>query len=350
VKADRAVSNWLFVLAFMVFGMVAGGGHARTIGASFIMQSWQPVTGFLPPLTALDWARQFALFQQTAIFHARPISLAQYKALFWPTFLDRDWGRLMALVFLVPLGWFLLKRRVSFAMAGWLLGIFAAGGAQAVFGWYMVETGLHPGVLTPSPEWGAPHFAVGMLIFGALLWTALSIRNPAAAGNAPHLRPWANASIGLIFVTMCFGALVATSNALSVFNTFPLMDGRLIPPGMFTQTPATVQFFHRTLASLTTFTVLTTVVLGLREAGLTQGQRDLFLALGGLVALQFLLGMVTIVLGSGSLGYIHELNAVLLLACALAARHSLGSGRFFKKKLRKKLLISLGPAGDTSTG
>ncbi len=338
MKQNRAVSNWLFLLCIMVLGMVAGGGHARTIGASFIMQSWQPVTGFLPPMNAAAWAAQFALFQHTAVFQAHPMSLAAYKTLFWPMFLDRDWGRLMALVFLLPLAWFCWTRQISMRLALWLVGIFAAGGAQALFGWYMVQTGLHPGVLTPPTAWAAPHFIAAMLILCALLWTALTLRNPSPASAAPYLRPWVSGSILLVFLTMAFGALVATTNAIAVFNTFPLMDGRLIPPGLFAQTQATVQFFHRALATLTALTVLVTAVLGLREARLAQGQRDLFLLLAGLVCLQYLLGMATLVLGSQNLGFIHELNAVLLLATAVATRHSLGSGRFFEKKLRKKLL------------
>ncbi len=350
MKPNRAVANWLFLLCIMVFGMVMGGGHARTIGASFIMQSWQPVTGFLPPMNAAAWAAQFALFQKTSVYQAHPIDLAAYKALFWPMFLDRDWGRLMALVFLFPLGWFWWTKQVSSRLALWLICIFAAGGAQALFGWVMVQTGLHPGVLTPPPLWAAPHFLAAMLILCALLWTALSLRNPSPVCAAPYLRPWVSASVLLVFLTMGFGALVATTNAISVFNTFPLMDGRLIPAGLFAQTQATVQFFHRGLATLTALTVLVTAVLGLREASLTQGQRDMFLALAGLVAVQYLLGMATIVLGSQKLGFIHELNAVLLLATAVATRHSLGSGRFFEKKLRKKLLLQGSPVGETRTG
>ena len=48
-KGDRLVSLWLLVLCGMVFGIVAGGGHARTIGAGYIIQVWHPVTGFIPP-------------------------------------------------------------------------------------------------------------------------------------------------------------------------------------------------------------------------------------------------------------------------------------------------------------
>ncbi len=331
---DRAVGNWLLLLAFMVFGMTAGGGHVRTIDASFAIETWQPVTGFIPPLNAAAWAHMFGLYQQTAQFQAQPVSLVQFKAMFWPMFWDRNWGRLMALVFLVPFAVFAWQRRLPKRLMLWVLAIFAAGGGQAAFGWYMVRTGLQPGVVMPPPLWAAPHFLSAMLIFIALLWTGLTVKRPAAppVEGLAWLRPWALASVVLVFVTMGFGALVATTNAITVFHSFPLMDGHLVPPGLFALHPlgmnflankAAVQFFHRLLATLTVLTVLATAVLGLRATDQHPALRDNFLLLAGLVALQYLLGMATIVMGAAELGYVHELNAVLVLAAAICALHGL---------------------------
>jgi cytochrome c oxidase assembly protein subunit 15 len=172
-----------------------------------------------------------------------------------------------------------------------------------------------------------------MLIFAALLWTALTVRTPEPAPieNAAFLKPWLNASIFLILVTMGLGALVAANNAITVFNTFPTMDGRWVPAGFsslhplalnFIANPATVQFDHRLLATLTALITIITAILGLRT-NLPPGPRDAFLALTGFIALQYLLGMITILAGSAELGFVHELNAVLLLTAAIIARHSL---------------------------
>ncbi len=331
---DKAVGNWLLLLAFMVFGMVAGGGHVRTIGASFAIQSWQPVTGFIPPLSAASWAHLFALYQQTAQFKAQPVTLAAFEALFWPMFWDRNWGRLMALVFLIPFALFVWQRRLPRRLMAWFLAIFLAGAAQAAFGWYMVLTGLQPGILMPPPLWAAPHFIAAMLIFMALVWTGLTVKRPVppVVEGAAWLRPWALASVLLLLLTMGFGALVATTNAITMFHSFPLMNGHLVPPGLFALQPfwwnffankATVQFFHRGLATLTFLTVLATALFGLRGADRHPGLRDNFLVLAGLLALQYVLGMATAVLGAPELGYVHELNAVLLLAASLCALHGL---------------------------
>jgi cytochrome c oxidase assembly protein subunit 15 len=338
-KPDRLVGNWLLLLCVMVFGMVAGGGHARTIGAGYILQVWRPFTGFIPPLGQADWNYLFGLYQQTAQYQAmhQAMDMAQFKALFWPMFLDRVWGRIMAVVFAVPLLLFWWRERVSSRLAVWLLVMFGAGGAQAVFGWLMVKTGMEPGVLSPPPQWLAPHFLSGMVIFAALFWTALSVKKPVpdVIEGGAYLKPWLNGCIGLILVTMGMGALVAATNAVTVFNTFPTMDGHWVPVGYAAMHPlwlnfianqAAVQFDHRVLATATALVVMATVVMGLRQ-DLPAGPRDAFLVLGGLIGVQYLLGMITIILGSAGLGYVHELNAVLLLAAAVAARHGLRGTR-----------------------
>jgi cytochrome c oxidase assembly protein subunit 15 len=333
MKPDKVLGNWCLILAAMVFGMVIGGGHARTIGAGFSIQLWRPITGFIPPMNAADWSYLFGLFQKTAQYQAHPISLDEYKSLFWPMFLDRCWGRLMALVFLLPAAWFFATGRLRGRALLWMGFIFALGAFQAIYGWYMVLQGQKPGVLSPPPLWAGPHLLAAMLIFAALIWTGLTFRTPAPplVPGTMALRRWTSASMLLLYLTMGFGALVATSNAITVFNSFPQMDGHWLPPGMLADHPlwqnfiankATVQFCHRLLATITALTVLTTAVIGLR-ATLPPRLRDVLLLLAGLVALQYLLGMTTIVLGSNELGFVHELNAVLLFATVVTARHQL---------------------------
>ncbi len=311
----------------MVFGMAAGGGHAREINAGYAIQVWQPITGFLPP----DWPQLFALFKQTAQYQAHPITMPQFQALVWPMFWDRVWGRLMALVFLIPFTIFLVQRRISRPLALRLALIFAAGMGEAVFGWLMVLTGRQPGVLSPPAVWDAPHFAVAIAIFGTLLWSGLSELYPRPVLAPPAVQTALTASATLIITTILFGALTAATHAISVYNTFPLMDGALIPAKFWALTPgwtnfianqATVQFCHRALATLTALTVLATAALGLR-AELPQGLKDLFLLLAGLVFLQFLLGMVTILTAARDIGYIHGLTAFALLATALTLRFHL---------------------------
>ena len=336
---DRLVGNWLLIICAMIFGMVVGGGHARTIGAGFSILVWQPFFGFIPPVSHPAWMHLFGLYRQTdqyRLLHPT-MTLAQFQALFWPMFIDRAWGRLMGVVFAVPLALFWWRGRISSRLALWLAALFCAGAAEATMGWYMVKTAFAPGVTTPPPAWLAPHFCAAMLIFGAMLWTALTVKRPVPEpiNGAASLKPWLNASIGLIIVTMGAGALVAATNAITVFNTFPTMDGRWLPPNAATLQPfwlnlldnrSTVQFDHRVLATLTAVTVLVTAVLGLR-APLSAKARDRFLILAGLVSLQYILGMTALVAAMPEIGFVHELNAVLLLASCICSRHAVRGAR-----------------------
>ncbi len=334
-RPDRLVGNWLLLICVMIFGMVVGGGHVRTIGAGFALQVWQPVMGFVPPLTHHAWERLFALYQATPQFQALhpTMTLAQFKSLAWPMMLDRDWGRLMALAFAIPLALFWWRKRISSRLALWLGLLFAAGAGEAVMGWLMTYQGRYGGILHPSPLFLAPHLIVAMLIFTAMLWTALTIRNPEPVPIAGHmtLRALLTASIVLIIATIGLGALVAATHANKVFNTFPLMDGHALPPHAlklhplwlnFLANKSTVQFDHRIVATITTLVVVVAAVMGLR-ASLGPKARDLFLLLAGLVSLQYILGMTALLSGMGSIGYLHELNAVLLLAACVACRHAL---------------------------
>jgi cytochrome c oxidase assembly protein subunit 15 len=256
--------------------------------------------------------------------------MAEFQALVWPMYLDRLWGRLMALTFLIPFGIFLAQRRISRALALRLAAIFLAGAAEAVFGWYIVLTGRQPGILSPPALWVAPHFFFAILIFAALLWTALSELYPTRAQTTGP-KHFLSASAVLLVTTMSLGSLVAATHAITVYNTFPLMDGQLIPAKYLALAPAwqnfvtnqaTVQFDHRLLATITAFTVLTTATLGLR-ADLPQPLKDLFLLMAALVFVQFLLGMVTILTAWKTLGYIHGLTAFALLATTITLRFHL---------------------------
>ena len=327
------VSGWLLVICAMIFGMVIGGGEVRTIGAGFAVQRWQPMTGILPPLTHEAWLRLFGLYQQTRQYKALhpTMSLAQFQALAWPVIVDRDWGRLMALVFALPLAWFWVRGWIGARLGWWLLGLFGAGVGEAVLGWVMTDQGM-AGLLRPSPLYLAPHLLLAMLIFSAMLWTALTLRHPepVVIEGYDRLRQLLSVSVVLIILTIGVGALVAGSGGLHVDHSFPLMNGHIFPrrgwalhPVWFNlvANPRTVQFEHRVLASVTSLVVIIAAVIGLR-APLGARVRDWFLLLAGLIALQFILGMSVVVSGIGDLGYVHELTAVALLAVCIACRHA----------------------------
>src|SRR5260221_4938300 len=241
----RAVAAWLIACAAMIFLMVVLGGVTRLTESGLSITEWQPITGILPPLSEAAWQAEFAKYRdipQFQLVHAW-MSLDDFKAIFFWEWLHRLWGRLIGVAFAVPFLWFVLRRRVPPGLAPRLAFILVLGGMQGVLGWVMVKSGLVDRVEVSQYRLVA-HLGLALIIYAALLWTAMDLLRPEllrpGAGAAPPTGPLhaaAGAVAALVFVTMLAGGFVAGLNAGLTYNTFPLMDGRLVPEGYLQLSP-----------------------------------------------------------------------------------------------------------------
>lgn len=261
----RAVALWLFVMCALVYAMVILGGVTRLTQSGLSMVNWHPVVGWLPPTSETEWQKRFTQYQQFPEYKKKNfgMTLSDFKGIFWLEFLHRLLGRLIGIAFLLPFLWFALRGRLDRRLVPKLAAMFVLGGLQGLMGWYMVESGLvnRPDV---SQYRLTAHLGLAVAIYGLMLWTALGLLAEArgerirAAALGP--RRLALTVATLIAVTMLSGGLVAGLDAGFAYNTFPLMDGRLVPPGAYGLHPwwlsafediATVQFDHRVLAMAT---------------------------------------------------------------------------------------------------
>lgn len=332
----RMVAFWLFAVCFMILGMVALGGATRLTGSGLSIMEWKPVAGVLPPLSHADWEKLFGLYKeipQYALLHPG-MGLSGFKQLFWLEWTHRLWGRLIGLVFLLPLIWFWATGRIERRLRPRLVVIFLLGGLQGAVGWFMVASGFFPDSTAVAPARLVVHLSLALVLYAAILWTGLSLLRPEAdpGPGAPWVRRLATASVTLIAITIVAGGFVAGTHAGFVYNTFPLMDGHLIPQNYDHLSPflhnitanlAAVQFDHRVLATLTALTVLATVAAGL-AAKLPLYARGAVLALGAAVLAQYCLGVATLLsVVAVPLAVAHQSMAVLLLTAALVTRHAL---------------------------
>lgn len=320
----RIVGWWLFALAAMVFVMVVIGGLTRLTNSGLSMVEWRPVTGWLPPLSDAAWESTFRAYQATPEYrHVNAgMSVAEFKAIFWLEYIHRLWGRLIGVAFFVPFIFFLARGWLDRKLAPRLALVFVLGGLQGALGWFMVASGLvdRPDV---SQYRLVAHFGAALVIYVALLWIGLGLVVRSPPWNPSRGLGKAAFGVGaLIFIAMLSGGFVAGTNAGFAYNTFPLMDGRLVPDGLWTISPAylnvfenitTIQFIHRLLAAC----VLAAVVsfwLFARNRTLPQRAR---LAVHGLLAaalLQVALGISTLVLVMPTaLAALHQANGVVLL-------------------------------------
>jgi heme a synthase len=316
-----AIAVWLLISAALVFAMVVVGGVTRLTHSGLSIVEWQPLIGAIPPLNEADWEALFAKYRETPEFRLvnHDMDLAGFKGIFWWEYIHRLLGRLIGLVYLLPFLWFLARGMVDRPLAWKLWGIFALGALQGAMGWYMVMSGLVEDPRVSHFRLTA-HLGLALVIFAAQLWVALQILRP---GTAPgHNGRFAAALAGIVFLMALSGGFVAGLRAGYAYNTFPLMNGHLIPPEILQLEPwwrnffynmATVQFVHRAF-----FWVLLVLVPLLWWKTRGTAASTAASALVAAFVLQAALGISTLLLGVPvTLGAAHQGGAVLLLAAAL---------------------------------
>jgi heme a synthase len=333
----RAVAAWLFVCCALVFAMVVVGGVTRLTHSGLSITEWQPIVGTLPPLTDAQWSAAFQKYQATPEYNQvnRGMSLEAFKGIFWWEYFHRLLGRAIGVVFLLPLLWFAARRRVPSGTAPMLIGIFMLGALQGALGWYMVTSGLVDDPRVSHFRLTA-HLGLAFVIFAAMFWTALSLLAPgrlASSARIESLGRNANALACLVFVMVLSGGLVAGIRAGFAYNSFPLMNGQVVPPEIMMIDPwylnffnnmATVQFDHRLLAwalalLIPLFWWRVRVTPEISRRGRIAAH--LFLAL---LVVQFALGVCTVLFVVPlPLAAAHQAGALLLFAASLNVAHAL---------------------------
>jgi cytochrome c oxidase assembly protein subunit 15 len=332
----RAVAYWLLGVAVLVWIMVAIGGATRLTGSGLSIMEWAPLAGTLPPLSEAEWQRLYDLYRtipQYALLN-QGFGLDGFKEIFWLEWIHRLWGRLIGLAYAAGLAWFWLRGRIPAGYKPTLLGLLALGGLQGAVGWYMVASGFEADRTAVSPYRLVIHLGLALVIYAALVWTALGLLRPerSALPAARPLRVLVIVAVVAVVAAMLAGGFVAGIRAGFSYNTFPLMDGRLVPEGYLDLDPwwrnltanvAAVQFNHRLLATLAALDAAAAAAVAWRllPAG---RERTAVMFLLGAVALQYALGVATLLwVVPVSLGTLHQAAAVLVLTAALVALHAL---------------------------
>lgn len=329
-RRQRIIGLWLLLMGGMLVVMVVLGGLTRLTNSGLSMVEWRPMTGWLPPLTHLAWEQAFTAYQAFPEYQKvnAGMTLTQFQEIYWLEYIHRLWGRLIGVAFAVPLIFFLARRWIDRPLGWKLVGIFLLGGLQGLLGWYMVKSGMvdRPDV---SQYRLVAHLGMALIIYGAILWVAMGLLMGAAPAAKPALVRAAarvKAVAALVLLTMLSGGFVAGLDAGYAYNTFPLMDGDLIPTQVFASSPwwlslfedvTTVQFMHRVLATATLVVVL---ILRWTLVGVpmpASARRPINL-LTAWVLVQFSLGVATLLsLVALPLAALHQASALVLFTLAL---------------------------------
>jgi heme a synthase len=330
----RAVGRWLLAVAAMVWAMVALGGATRLSGSGLSIMEWAPIMGTVPPMSDAEWQRLYDLYRtipQYALVN-EGFGMEGFKRIFWLEWAHRFWGRAIGLVYAAGLAWFWVRGRIPAGLKGRLLLLLVLGGLQGAVGWFMVASGFEADRTAVSPWRLVAHLGLALALYAALFWTALGLLSTPREAAAPaawrSVRRQVQAAAWLLAAAMLAGGFTAGIRAGLDYNTFPLMDGRLVPEGYWRLEPAwrnlfenvaAVQFHHRLLATLASLAAFGAAFAAWRR--LPEGPaRRACLGLGAAVALQYALGVATLLLVVPAwLGTLHQGTAVLVLTAALLA-------------------------------
>jgi cytochrome c oxidase assembly protein subunit 15 len=326
---DRLVRGWLVAIAALIAIMVLVGGATRLTESGLSIVEWKPVTGALPPLNQEQWTMAFEAYKSIPQYRQlnAGMSLDEFKTIFWWEWSHRMLGRAIGVAYLLPFLWFLWRGALGAELRRRLWLIFALGALQGAVGWWMVASGLSQRVEVSQYRL-ATHLVLALLIFAGLVWTLRRLGEGAPPAASVRLKVTAVALLVLTFVQLYLGALVAGLRAGKIYNTWPDIDGALIPSAarLFFEVPwwrnlfdntLTVQFEHRMVAYAL---FLTAILHALDAVGSRASKRVVHGAmwLAGAVTLQATLGILTLLYQVPiDLALSHQAGAIAVLTLAV---------------------------------
>lgn len=329
---NTAVMRWLFIFAGIVSFLVVFGGFVRLTRSGLSIVEWHPISGSLPPMGEAAWQEEFAKYQQTPEYLKVNfgMTLEEYKFIFYMEWFHRNIARFAGLVYAIPVFYFLFKKAIPWREFGiyFVMGMLFI--SQAVVGWIMVASGL---VDRPSVSHFnlTIHLLLALTLFSFALWTALGHKfGFPEAGNKAKWSLASRLSVGallILLIQITYGGFTAGLKAGHVSDTWPLMLGRLVPPGLFSsfinlfEDPFTIVFIHRWFAWLGLLAVPYVFWVVRRQnypADIQNGLKWLI----GVVALQITLGILTVLSYVNIVvALIHQANAIVLLGLAIYFIH-----------------------------
>jgi cytochrome c oxidase assembly protein subunit 15 len=321
-KGRRAVGFWLLGVALVILAMITIGGLTRLTGSGLSITEWKPIMGAIPPLNEHEWADAFAKYQRIPqyVLENRGMTLASFKGIFWWEWIHRFLGRLLGVAFFVPFVWFAAVGAIKRSEAPRFVVLFLLGGLQGFIGWWMVTSGLETRV-SVSQYRLAIHLGAALLLLVAILWIALEyLRGGKSTG-------WSKRATGfavLVYAQMLLGALVAGLHAGLIYNTWPDMNGHLLPEDPlylsplwrnFFENEGLAQFDHRIGAYIVAACAAWIYLQGIKLSGYAKVSAK---AVAIVTTFQIFLGITTLLLMAPEwLAAAHQVTAALLLCAAV---------------------------------
>ena len=327
ISHSGQIRIWLLSTIIMVILMILIGGVTRLTESGLSMVEWRPLWGFLPPISQFEWNRVFELYMKSPeyIFKNKGMSLEEFKKIFFWEYFHRLWGRLIGIIFIIPLLFFIIVKKIPKSILSKLFLILFLGGLQGFIGLWMVKSGLVNDP-TVSQYRLTIHLSNALLILSLLIWVYLDVKE-----GVSQIKPdFSFFMFSILFITIIAGAFVAGMDAGLMYNEYPFMGDSLIPEnyGEYQlldpfENPASAQFHHRHLALFTTLCTLFYCYKYYFESE-DKKVKKLSLLISIVVCSQFTLGIITLInMVPVYLGAIHQTGAVILFISLICSMHRL---------------------------
>lgn len=318
IETKKIQENWLITSAIMVIIMIFIGGLTRLSNAGLSIVEWKAVTGILPPLSESEWIIEFTKYQNSPEFKLinNDITINGFKEIFWLEFIHRLAARMTSAVICLPLiyffisGIFSIKRDKKYFLLPILIGL------QGVMGWYMVKSGL-----VDAPHVShfrlASHLILAVILYHIIIHYLITLKN---GPNLLNISIFDFIVIGMIYLQIFFGALVAGLKAGMIYNTFPLMGDSFIPQELLDcngiyeilSDPASVQFIHRITA------YILAIIIIIKAIWICTSNTIGSIVLLFILFTQIILGILTIIyIVPISIALMHQMGAMILLTITI---------------------------------
>ena len=332
-KDNKKVFYWLLTGCVLIFIMVVVGGITRLTHSGLSISNYKLISGTIPPMNEAEWQEAFDIYKQYPEYQKlnNHFTLQDFKDIYFWEWLHRVIGRFIGVVFFIPFLYFLIKKQLTNSTIKKAIVLLILGGFQGFLGWYMVKSGLvdRPDV---SHYRLAAHLTTAFITFAYTFWVALDIIYPNKKAIEKQLRNFIRITLGVLILQIIYGAFVAGLDAGFIHNHWPMMsEGKFMHETVYIeQSPiiknfiegkSGVQFVHRILAYIVVVLILV-IWNKTRKKHLTKDQKNGVNALLLLVGIQFLLGVLTIIMQVPVwLGVAHQIGAFFLLTATTFVLH-----------------------------
>ena len=319
----KYISFWLATMFCIISIMIVVGGLTRLTDSGLSITEWELFSGFLPPLTTSDWDNYFNLYKEIPEFKEQNYSmtLQEFKIIFWWEWAHRFLGRLIGILFLIPLIIFTFKEGYKKLIN--LYVIFFLICFQGFIGWYMVSSGLVDRVDVSHFRLSI-HLIIAFLIITLILWNYLNLK------IKKNLNEKLNYYIPVLFLIFIYGqiiigAFVSGMDAGQIYNSWPLMGNSYFPDdneiinifkiSAFSE-PSLVQFFHHNLAYIILVFYLFILIKIYKKK-----LKNLYVPInivGLFLIIQIFLGILTLILGAQIyIASMHQISSIFLVSSSV---------------------------------